>query len=652
MKVRKYISYIMMMGVLLANSSCSQEELALECPEQPQVVGDTFTITGSLDVPDIVAAGTRALGETPGSNLKLTLLEFTKGTDATNSYIRNVYQALLIDATNTTGQVRFTVTLNSTNEPRILHLMLSREYVSVVNFGSEASLLPTIVTNDEAYWNRLEFDNGFVTTTNADGSETLDASVVTKLTNVPMIRNFAKITVEEKDDNFELFGFKLVSVPTSGTIAPFNMGEMTIPQLLGSNDHMIEYSDASQIYKGIMPGNVGFSNSETTVRGINNFQHGSNTANVLWSRSAQYIFEHPFNSLNYTYMIVQGRYYGSGVSNPDTRIDYYKIDLGETNNTDGLFGFYDILRNYNFNVVINSVHSTGAATPSEAIDHPPYNNISSYVETLTMPNVSDGENMLFVNKTSFVFTNQEPQTFLYRYLTNIHGTNPTASNNAVQISEGLKTGSVINSYTQTTYTDESGTEWVAIKITPNEPTAQYQSQSFTVFDGNGLGRTINLVLHTPWTMSNGNVYAGSYNQRPGTITQNVVSNASGQDFTVYFDLPDGLGEEMFPLQFQLEANPQDMENNPIGTLVVSTGPSLFTANNGAPAISYIKTVSWKEYNYLYSSEGSNEVGTSSNTNHTVRCRFRTINACTSGQQTQVIIHNPYFYDLTVSFTRR
>lgn len=651
MKIKDYISYMFVAGVAML-ASCSQEAVIPDTPEENQTVGvgQPFTLTGSITVPEMETASTRTLGETPGRNLKLTILEFDKGADATSSFLENIYQATIIDATTAVAngvEVKFQVTLNATNRPRTLHFMLANDYVSC-NYGSEAAVIPTIYSTDEAYWNKVELDNGYVENLGADGTGTLSDEAKAKLTNIPMIRNFAKISIENKaTDVFELYGFELVSIPRSGTIAPYNETTQSVPQLLNADNQMLTYSAAHNVYPGIMPANVTFANSEAEVKAMNNFTHTNTTANVLWSRNARYFFEHPFNSLNYTYMIVQGRYHAPGVQNPTNRIDYYKIDLGVTNPETGMFEFYDLLRNFNFNVVINSVIAPGAATPALAVDGQVYNNISASVETSAMPNVSDGENMLFVNNTSFVFTTTTPETFLYRYMTDVTGSrNP---DNSKVFTHDLAVGSVIQSYEESTYTDESGTEWKAIKITPNTPTDITQTQSFTVIDGQGLGRTINLTLHNPWNITNANVYAGHSDERPGTETLNVVSSATGAEFTVYFNLPDDLTAGMFPLQFQLEANPQNMENNPIGTLVVSTGPSLF--DESVTAISYIKTVSWKEYNYMYKGDGSNEVNTNRrNTNHLVRCRFRTITAA-SGTAT-IKIHNPYFYDQEITITRR
>lgn len=653
------------LSLLLA--SCSQEVFT---PDEPVssvqlTEGEPFLISGSLDIPEMLETQTRAAGgETPASGLKLTILEFSLGSNATNSFLTNIYRATIKTTTNTLDPVTFTAELTATSEPRILHFMLTKDDVTC-EYGSEATLLPSISSSYEAYWYRLKFPNGYM---NTDGSGTLADDVVAAMTGIPMIRNFAKLTLSNSDtNNFELYGYQLVNIPSAATIAPFNVAATQVPTLLNDSKQMLKYSQVmaqNTGYHGIMPANVTFTNTETNVKAMNNFQHTNKTDGVLWGYSLPtYFFEHPFNRLNYSYLIVQGRYHGKGIANASDRIDYYKIDLGNTNSETGLFEYYDLLRNYNFKVVINNVRAPGAATPAEAIELPPSNNISASVETSSMRNVSDGKNMLFVNETNYIFTTTEPVYFRYHYVQDITGTH-TAANDVVKI-DGLKAGDVIKSVGEPeTYTDEQGTVWVQYEITPNTPSSVTKEQSFTVFDGLGLGREINLTLHDPWyyrTSPAASVWEGSFDQPTqassgsGGVTyrQGIVSSEAGAEFTVYFYLPDGLSETMFPLQFQLEANPQNMENNPIGTLVVNTGTSLF--DDDVTAISYVKTVSYKEYVFMYKGDGSNDVGTISNSNHIVRCRFRTINSGTG--TTTIRIYNPYFKTATsdyeiVTFTRQ
>ena len=348
-------------------------------------------------------------------------------------------------------------------------------------------------------------------------------------------------------------------------------------------------------------------------------------------------------------MIIHGTYNGTD--------GYYKVDLGKKDDSN-IFQFYDILRNYEYAVTINSVTSVGAANPSLAIAGPPFNNLSAAIETLNIRGLSDGVNKIEVSGTSFVvvkqYTPQDPLVILYQYTENITSGSGTVKNDVPDI-KGLKDGAVIDGTPQTTEVTIDGKKWMQISIATKVPTKEQQRQSFTITDSNGLGRTVTLVSHVPYDMSNIQVFNGLENERPNREPQNILAT-QGAPLTIFFDLPDGLPESIFPLEFQLESNRQNIENSKEGTLVVTTGTSLFEKDSDGndierPRISYIKTVSYNEYMYIADTENKVDPTTSPvNKNHTVRCRFVTNVALSSlelpaGQnwtKTTVRIYNPYF----------
>lgn len=92
-----------------------------------------------------------------------------------------------------------------------------------------------------------------------------------KLTGVNVLRNFAKVSVEVATvatSNFQLTGFELVNVPTSGTVAPYNSGRQKFPRMFDDAGTMLGYlavagnGSGQQGYSGIMPANCGFRNLE------------------------------------------------------------------------------------------------------------------------------------------------------------------------------------------------------------------------------------------------------------------------------------------------------------------------------------------------------------------------------------------------------
>lgn len=615
-----------------------------------------MTVTCTVNIPEMAQTLTRGyIGEEVGANLKLTVLEFSaanKDLNASQWWLRNVFHAETTSQTNVAngGTVTFKVTLKSSDQPTRLHLMITNDYIKIPEQGSEATLFPslTVSNNVEAYWGVVQFNDGLTKTTNENGEVKVELlpEVEAGLKNVPVIRNFARIRVtnQAQANGFQLYGFGVIHMPTQGSIAPINtdVENPNVPTL-NSGSSMLSYANISKVYSGFTPTTATFINTEVDA---SKWQYSATQTNI--TLADKYIYEHPYESTRRTYLIVYGTYNGTP--------GYYKIDIGNLN-SDNVFEYYNIIRNIDYNVRILSVNAAGSASVEEALSRAPYNNLMAATETSSMLNVSDGNNMLIVNDTNHIIVEDNATVdVLYRYIKNVTNS-PSESNGDLPEPIGLVPGPVIKSVgAKQTYTDASGANWVKYTITCNNPTDKVQTQDFTIVDGNGLGRIIHLVLRNPWQyaeMATG-VYAvvkrGTSDTYSST-TNDVISNAAQQPLTVYFNLPDGLPESMFPLVFQLESKNQGIENNKIGTLVVASGPSLFDSSK--IAISYHKTVSYAEYCYNYvTGDTSNDIDVNSpNTNHTVRCRFLTITA-TNDNDAAIRIHNEYFSpDATVSFIR-
>ncbi|MDE6556460.1 MAG: hypothetical protein K2K55_05795, partial [Duncaniella sp.] len=585
--------------------------------KQPETVGtgdaNTIVLQGSITVPDMPVITSRgALAETSGADLKLTIFEFDLGENTSNSFLSDIYKAEITAPTTAVDNgtvVNFKVTLKSNSKPKVLHLVLADEYLTWP-FAPVSDILAgltvgSIGNETEAYWGRVEFPKGYnelnedgTFKTDEDGKPVLLEDVEKNLTEVPLIRNFAAISVTVSNDveNFHLIGFDVVNIPTSGTVAPWNPADQTIPALLGADKKMQNYADVSKIYSGILPAGAQLRNTETDAKTWNESTEALNNTETV------YMYEHPYEASRRTYLIVKGEINVDGNWQPG----YYKLDIGVIKE-DGTFDYYNIIRNIRYNIVIKEVRAPGAASVGEAIERAPFNNLIAATETSSMLNVSDGQNMLIVNDTNHIIVKEgETVRVLYRYLENVTAATPTPNNSGAKV-VGLERGAVIADFQTTTYRDEAGADWVEIDITPNPPTSVVQTQDFTIVDDYGLGRTIHLILRKPWQYAplknkdgsdskwQASVAPGISNSFPFTESITTpdpqpISTEIQQPLTVYFNLPDGLPESMFPLEFTLEALYQGIENNKIGTLVVTSGPSMFPENNGAIAIQYELTL--------------------------------------------------------------
>lgn len=652
--IKRLTTYIAVAASLVLGA-CSEETLRPDVPD----AGGEEGVRVSIAIPDMPRLATRAFGDTPAADLKLTVFEFEKGSDPTNTFLTKIYQAETLTQTNVANGATVDFRINDllmTESPRVLHFVVAPQHLDA-KYASEAVVFSNLSVRDnsQAYWGRVEFPNGYGTV-DKNMKPQLTDEAKQKLTGVNVLRNFAKVSVEVATvatSNFQLTGFELVNVPTSGTVAPYNSGRQKFPQMFDDAGTMLGYlavagnGSGQQGYSGIMPANCGFRNLEE------NFSPVADGGRPAWSTSPAYLYEHPFESTRRTYVILQGNYRPTTTDAWQTC--YYKIDLVRLNEESGMTEYYDILRNYDFHINVTGVSAPGASTASEAISGVSYNNISADVDARDMLQISDGANIVEVSKTNIIFTNTTPVEFLYRY--SPVGGFSSETTNAKLHTNGLNAGDVIASVTDPeVYTDADGVVWVKRVITPKPiPEAGTREQSFYVVDADGLGREIRLVAHVPYDYSDIEVYPGSENGRPTSAAgQGTVSPLSGQPFTVYFNLPAGMPEAMFPLTFILESNRQNMENNPIGTLVVTSGQTGFPTTEvyEVPRIKYRKTVSYAEY--LYKTDANNNLITDGagnyveNTDHTVRCRFRTINSLAElpGAPTQTVtyllISNDYF----------
>lgn len=220
--------------------------------------------------------------------------------------------------------------------------------------------------------------------------------------------------------------------------------------------------------------------------------------------------------------------------------------------------------------------------------------------------------------------------------------------------------------------------WEQIKIVPNTPTTAQREQKVTIYRPHGLSRSVMLYLRSPWELQNLAVYAGQIthrenwpsNESGGTpAREGVVSQEVGKNLTLFIELPYGLPPAMFPLQFVIESDRQNIENDKTGTIVVQSGRSIIPRDSLGLAqnaelpvrIQYVKTVTWQEYDpdnnsYDPDNHDDNYDRSGDYIGHIVRCRFLTItdqraDNIDEENKTRLWISNPYFNLASTQFER-
>lgn len=405
----------------------------------------------------------------------------------------------------------FSVVLTATSQPRIVHLLLNYVDDSVSDLGleyeHENNLIGSMVVSGDrdVYWQRVEVPGGIN-----------EASINTSMVKVPLLRNFLKIAVHNNCDYFSLTGFYVMNVPNEGTVAPYKDGEFLDWKDSKTYDGIEELG-----YKGIMPDNVTFKNQ--------------NLSDAVWQTNPFYLYEKPFdattgNSGNTLTVLLKGMY-KNGSLKSDT---YYKVDI--IYKKDGVNYYYDLIRNFVYNISIDDVTGDGAVTPEEAARGAANNNMSSSVNLKDLLNISDGTSALYVSYIDTTLTTTNDVLLKFKYIPNIDNpdnvrndlVNFTRKNTNIFESIDFHNGEV----------DSEG--WSVAILSPKDivPTAEI-SEALIVYVEN-LSREVTFRLRPKYDMQ-------------VECLPNVIPEVSGSDLLVNVKLPNNLNRALFPLDLHLTA---------------------------------------------------------------------------------------------------
>lgn len=553
-----------MMFVLAA---CSHDNIGVEPnPEEGAVL-----VNFSVQVPEMQVA-TRLFTDPKITSLHLLVFD------------ENGYFVQAAEATGTFGVVKdteynFSASLMQSPYKRVVHFIANLPK-AVNEYGSETALINALTTSSsqDAYWQRVELPNGIL-----EGNK----EMATKFTKVPLVRNFVKISVDNKAEIFEYEGIAVINVPNKGTVAPFNVNDGTYATYSAG----IFYSALNGAgYYGYEPSDMEIVNTDTS--------------NPTFA-TEHYIYERRQNQddKDYTYVIIKGEYNKSGTST------YYKVDI-----VDGNKEPYNLLRNFNYVIKINSVLGPGYASADAAAKAAASNNISASIDTKNLLNISDGSSRLYVEYVNKVITKPGTFTLKYKYLPNISDNNNDPANDGVELSN--VEGDVIASYSKASSDDASG--WRTITFTTPATITETKLQTITIKAG-VLQREINLILCKPFVL-------------------NVTSSPSGSaalntDATVTLGLPAGLPAAIFPLEFVivetgLSISPDASENNlPVRTSLNVNGQTV----SGGQYFGFVKKVEYSDYNPTNSDTPAAK---------DIVCYFKLNKAITSGLN--VNVYNEYF----------
>ena len=590
--------------------SCQREELMPETQGNGISTGEaTISFSAMMPAPP---ASTKSLGGDPVEGVNnLYLIVFDE-----NGMLVETREAELGDDVSHgahASEQKYSVTLTLTEKPRIIHFVANCPVEQVI-YGHEASVVGNmyVENGDIVYWARIEVDE-IVIKTDAEGDPVTDTNgnpmltEVNKFKCVPMLRNYAQLTVTNKADNLVFEGFLIYNVTHRGTVAPYNsysnpVGfQSFINEDTGMNYYYPELYDLPYYGHSLTSTKLDVELPTLNNDGVTYIWNGV-TNNVS---EPVYLYERKIsvkqgNEADWrespSHLIIKGQF--------DGETTYYKVDL--TRKVDGVPQYYNILRNFFYKFTIHSVGSAGYDSVAEAVAGATSNNLSGSAATSGFTNISDQMGRLWVSYTSKTLVEGGDGVtleFYYKYAPDLENESAVAHS---EISETVETGvqfenmdggNVIESY-EIASSDETTGSWAGyrkVTMTIKEPKDLAEEQIFTIKAINGtnddaevLSRDVQLILKTPYNMT-------------VTCTEQVAAKI-GEEVVVDILIPDDLTVNLFPLDLNIEAEKRSLSPDlsiSMNTMPVVSGNSVIPGNEENASFYYVKTIESKdEYDAL------------------------------------------------------
>lgn len=558
----------------------------------------------------------------------------------------------------------FTADLTMALSPRTLHFIANSPYATYDDLPTttgEQNVIQSMITTDgdAAYWQRIELDkidaykyaggkygdygeegatsytyrdNGIDITVNVgdyikrDGTKVLDGTgyfastaLSTKLALIPLVRNFAEISVKSLEgSNFTVEQVALGNVPSAGYVAAFQLGTNTYASVYTGATAALTHADIkSSGYAGTMP--------ETA------------TINTDFPAPADvedwfgYMYERPVPTADPTCILVGGTL--EGVSG--TR--WFKIELADPNGA-----YFPIYRGISYEIEIGKIDgSTGYGSAADAWAAPAIGDVSNSVETKTLEQISDGMGTtLWVEYIDYIGTETASSTADI-YYTMFYKDPGDASAQIEYLTDAIEFTVSSSSYpaingdpvvadgTFTTGTPDPSKTWKKATVTLNGNSGNILKSVLKITGKAKTGKE----MHRDVTYR----VIGEQNFTDVTASS-LPSEAINEVTTLTISLPRDLGFSMFPLVLKIEA--ANNAFNSIDGLPVESGPSLF--NSTKNSFYFLKTISYSDYYDVVTEEYTLEftssfkatrTGTSESSNATT---FRVIDKVKAGRAA------PYF----------
>lgn len=431
-------------------------------------------------------------------------------------------------------------------------------------------------------------------------------TTTTELAKVPLIRNFARITVTKKASGgkFEPIQFKTIYTPNKGYVAPYDAhaDEFVVPYMDAYNH--TESAQALETYtNGLLTRlkTSGYKADMPIDATLSSYTQAQvNAMTFLTPGNYDFMYERgiPNEDAIPTCVLVQGYLLDRDPQKRNPR--WFKIEILDA---DG--NYLPIYRDVTYNMEIASIEGTpGWDTAWQAYDNLSVGDVSTSTTTETLNQISDGKGTTlwveYIDYTS-VETNATTVTIKYKLFyeegtttENLTGTNVTLR---VDSYNGITPAITSTTITGSAY---SGTD------TPDGKSGWYIASVPLDVQGTSLKKS---CLHIEGITKAGNGQKAVFRDvdyrvmPPAEMT--VTSGTDNGDVKLSINLPKDLGFSMFPLVLKIEAEKGDL-NPSVGRNVVNGsavdlpteyGASMFTdaAHTGHNTFYFLFTVNFSDY---------------------------------------------------------
>ena len=680
---KKYnITVILSLLLMAFVSSCTNDFNGNPAVEDPD---GKLILNIGMNFPDMQTMQTRSLlsgtPEKPGDDylkaLNFYIFVFEDNGAPESNYLRElVYGSDIQEITAGDNKVKFKVKSNGTAENAILHIVATNDKENFENqlksvpdrseFGIFAGASGLYTTSNEAYWKRIELDKPI-------NKENIEKGALTeKLTNINMIRNCLRITMEMADEDeehqfngFNLDAFTVVNAVDHGYVAAYNeyLGKTDAKPGFVEFEKTVNGKKEQKAYKELLGENYvparhpasARVNADDYLDWVEGFESAEGNDEYHWKKP-QYMFERSIQTDNRTYVVIKGHYDLNNGQTSEPR--YFKIDIGTIDDTTlgedgepfGIFEQYHLIRNISYDITITNVAvNAGHKTVESALASYPANNISTSIETRPLTKINDGVDRMEINKQAYIIIDDDegnpvPESveMKWYYIKDFKedGVQEEYSDHVkwnypgyeLKFVDGKDPDGIFAYWgdhkTETPIYEKDGRNestnyggnWRGFEFHFNKPDNITRQKTIRLYSPFGLTRDVEFIMHKRWEFVTNDEYKGNIEVYPehysssdltekgwsslDDVRRNLdpgkVGSLIGAPLTVMFELPADLPQALFPLDFKIGFDRQNVENAYAGNAVVVWGDTMFDGDEvdyipGVPRMQFVKTVEWDDY---------------------------------------------------------